>query len=179
MKKITIITIVLIAVLLLVSFTPRSYTYDANKAAEYVTTHAARRSQGLCAQYVRLALEHGGCNTWGHPLTAHGYNDFLECLEFTCIDNKNYCPQKGDIVVFSAVIGHPYGHIAMWNGRQWVSDFKQKGLFVANAYTKARNQKYYRMTNEHPKRHFKLEHYIKGLGIEPVIQLFQLINRYL
>lgn len=179
MKKILFVTLILAAVVLTVSFIPRPYSYDAEKTAEYVTEHAARRSKGLCAQYVRLALESGGCNTWGHPYTAHGYNDFLKCLEFTCVENKNYRPKKGDIVVFSAVKGHPYGHIAIWNGRQWVSDFKQKGLFVANAYIMAGNQKYYRMMKTYPKRHFKLQHHIKALGIEPVYKCVNYICKYL
>ena len=42
----------------------------------------------------------------------------------------NTQPQVGDICVLNAVGRHIDGHIAIWNGTQWVSDFKQKGLNV-------------------------------------------------
>ena len=41
---------------------------------------------------------------------------------------------KGDIVVFDSVTGHQYGHIAMWTGTEWISDFKQKNIIVNKAY---------------------------------------------
>lgn len=30
--------------------------------------------------------------------------------------------------------GHPYGHIAIKSDNSWISDFKQKSFYVANAY---------------------------------------------
>lgn len=178
MKK-ALIILAVIAIVAIVAFCPRPYTYNAEKAGSYVTEHAARRSKGLCAQYVRLALEAGGCNTWGHPFTADGYNEFLKSLDFSVVDKNNYRPQTGDVVVFSSVKGHPYGHIAMWNGRQWVSDFRQKGLFVANAYITAQNHKYYRMIKKHPLRHFKMKHHVTALGIDPVVSLGQIIKKFI
>jgi hypothetical protein len=29
---------------------------------------------------------------------------------------------------------HPYGHIQMYNGTQWISDFKQKGFWPGADY---------------------------------------------
>ena len=177
MKKL-LIFIAAISAFLLYAFCPRPYTYDAEKAGDYATANAARRSKSLCAMYVRQALETAGCNMWGHPHTAHGYNEFLKSLDFTRMDTKNYSPEKGDIVVFSAVKGHPYGHIAIWNGRQWVSDFRQKNLYVAGAYAAAGNQQYYRMTKKHPMRHFTLQHHLRALGAEPLSLLANTIKKH-
>lgn len=33
--------------------------------------------------------------------------------------------QAGDVVVVQDIPGHRYGHMAMFNGTQWVSDFRQ------------------------------------------------------
>jgi len=80
---------------------------------------------GYCARGVREALEAGGLypahgNAWTYN------NGKLEKLGFTCYDRESAKPyQKGDILVTSANEWHPNGHIAMWNGEQWVSDFKQ------------------------------------------------------
>lgn len=52
--------------------------------------------------------------------------------------------KKGDIAAFGAVSGHAYGHIAMWNGTQWVSDFKQSSFWVANQYSVEKKYAIYR-----------------------------------
>lgn len=38
----------------------------------------------------------------------------------------------GDITVFDKCSGHKHGHINMWCGRQWVSDFRQEGNWISN-----------------------------------------------
>ena len=50
-------------------------------------------------------------------------NDF-EQVEY----NENYVPQIGDIMSmpFSSKSKHNYGHVAIWNGYRWVSDFVQQ-----------------------------------------------------
>ncbi len=60
-QKSFIIAIIVVAVLLLLEFFPMPYTYSNDAAAKYVRTHAENRSAGLCARYVRLAIEGGGC----------------------------------------------------------------------------------------------------------------------
>lgn len=51
---------------------------------------------------------------------------FLPDLGFHEVEQNGYIPQKGDIVVFDAIKGHKYGHICMYNGVQWVSDFSRE-----------------------------------------------------
>jgi type VI secretion system secreted protein VgrG len=49
-------------------------------------------------------------------------------------------PIKGDIIVIEAFQGdkkyHKHGHIAMYNGTQWVSDFKQRDMWAGPDYRK-------------------------------------------
>ena len=45
-------------------------------------------------------------------------------------------PQKGDVVVFQAIEGHKDGHVAMFDGKQWISDFKQDSIYAATDYQK-------------------------------------------
>ena len=42
--------------------------------------------------------------------------------------------QKGDVVVFQPVKGHPDGHVAMFDGKQWISDYKQDSIYAASPY---------------------------------------------
>lgn len=123
------------------------HTYDVGKAVEYLDKHAASKSKGACAGYVRAALEAGGCpltiKFLGFPVgripVASMYDNALKQMAFEKVEVEslmNFQPKKGDIVVFEAVKGHPYGHIAMYDGKQWVSDFRQRSVYVNTAYKK-------------------------------------------
>ena len=162
MKKLLLMLTLSVAVT--AAFIPRRYTCDINKICDVATSNAHGRSQGLCALYVRKALKAGGCCTWGHPLSAKRYNDLLTALDFSKIPVNDYHPQRGDIVVFNVVAGHPYGHIAIWNGKQWVSDFFQKNFYVSPSYKRAHDYQIFRMEKSVPKRHFTLSHHLNGLS---------------
>jgi len=51
-------------------------------------------------------------------------NGVLSNLGFNQISNGS--PQKGDIYVEDRTNTHPHGHIAIYDGNNWVSDFIQK-----------------------------------------------------
>jgi len=102
---------------------------------------------GRCAKYVRLALEDGGMKTDGRPVSAKDYGPFLLKKGFKEISGGNDKP--GDIVVFEGFKGpksnHPDGHIQMYNGNDWVSDFIQTGFWAGSDYREVEpNHKYYR-----------------------------------
>ena len=110
---------------------------NTERAAEYVTQHAESRSHCCCAWYVMRAMQAGGSTIGILPAWAYEYVlPFYGFANITDIVDGHY--KKGDIVVFPAVKCHPFGHIAMWNGTQWVSDFKQKSMICAKAYSNAR-----------------------------------------
>ena len=96
--------------------------------------------------YVRVAIEAGGITVGheGNRGSAYMYKDILPDLGFKEVATTNYTPKKGDIAVFPAISGHKHGHIAMYNGSQWVSDFKQNSFFVASGYEKS-NYKIFRI----------------------------------
>lgn len=110
----------------------RHCEWSPEEAARYTTEHAEKKSVGMCALYVRKAIIAGGI-----PLYVGGdawsYKYMLPILNFHQVD-KNAEREVGDIVVFQPIGGRKYGHIAIWNGRQWVSDFKQRNLIVHSDY---------------------------------------------
>ncbi len=106
----------------------KSKKYDIEKAVEHLNKQAKNKSEGNCALFVRQAINAGGIfGLGGHAMTYYNEKK-LEIAGFTKIgdDINSIELKKGDIVAFAAVKGHKYGHIAMWNGEQWVSDFNQK-----------------------------------------------------
>jgi len=111
--------------------------YDINKAVSYIEANAESESLSKCATYVRLAIEAGGLKSNTQPRNALNYFDILKQLGFTELKTTIYI--KGDIVVFDGVPGHQYGHIAMWTGKEWISDFKQKNIIVNNAYNNGKS----------------------------------------
>lgn len=46
--------------------------------------------------------------------------------------SKTYEPKKGDIVIFDKTDKHKDGHMAMFDGINWISDFKQKDIWGGN-----------------------------------------------
>ena len=139
----TILIIVALSVMLYANYS--NYTYDKDKSVEYLTENAETKSKTWCAWYVMRALNAGGCPAYLLP--AYGYSWLLPQMDFVEVSKKNYTPLKGDIIVFPAVGKHIWGHIQMWNGKQWVSDFKQKNMIPAKAYHKT-DWKIYRHKND-------------------------------
>lgn len=139
-KKITVATLAILVLLVYLGCRSILYNeYSNEKAVEYITTHAENGSVSSCALYVRRAISAGGCPTFLQPPSACDYAEFLPDLGFTEVDAEGYTPQAGDIVVFSAIKGHRHGHICMYNGRQWVSDFSNVACIAhLHIATKAR-----------------------------------------
>ena len=112
----------------------RRCEWSPEEAARYATEHAEKKSVGMCALYVRKAIISGGI-----PLYVGGdawsYKYTLPILNFHQV-GKTSEREVGDIVVFQPIGGRKYGHIAIWNGKQWVSDFKQRNLIVHSDYLK-------------------------------------------
>jgi len=116
--------------------------YDANAAVKYIKEHVTDSDpKGSCAHYIRLALEAGGLDTKGHPVYAKNYVAFLKTKGFSSIDSDQYNPvgsaQKGDIAVFENYDGgDKAGHIQIYTGSGWVSDFQQREFWPGPGYRK-------------------------------------------
>lgn len=113
--------------------------YDAQAAADFASTHAHAHSTGNCARYVRRAIEAGGAQ-----LTRTNFaKDYGPALAGAGFQPAPSGPaHKGDVAVIQPAPGHPDGHMAIFNGNTWVSDFRQRpgpqGFYPGDAYRKAK-----------------------------------------
>jgi len=83
--------------------------------------------KGDCAQSVKNGLDAGFGGKQGETLHngPQNYGPGLEKLGFVPINNNS--PLKpGDVMIFQTFSGRPWGHIQMWNGSNWLSDYIQK-----------------------------------------------------
>lgn len=106
-----------------------SHGWNLQGSIRRLKDSANSRSTGYCARYVRTALEAGGIDTSGRPSYAAAYKSYLPTIGFSEIPSS-YPPQPGDIYVTSAIKGHKYGHIAMFDGKNWISDFRQRNMNI-------------------------------------------------
>ncbi|WP_233873507.1 hypothetical protein [Paraburkholderia adhaesiva] len=112
--------------------------FDVDAAIAHLNSHAGATSHGRCAAYVRQALAAGGieierteatryAKDYGSILLAHGFSE-------ASVDSL-ISPKKGDISVIQPYPGgNIAGHITMYNGHQWVSDFRQKDMWRGPGY---------------------------------------------
>jgi hypothetical protein len=112
--------------------------WDVDAAVEYLQTNAEPHSTGRCARYTREAIEAGGLTLHRHA-DAKDYGDSLERAGFVGYEPAEIDGyRKGDVVVFDAFPGHPHGHMEMYDGRRWISDFEQRDIYPGPAYRAAR-----------------------------------------
>ena len=130
MKKAIIFLGVLVLLYIGTPFLVTNYPLDLKRAARFATKNAAPRSKTCCAWYVMRALQEGGCPISIYPAWAYEY--VLPLHGFKEVSKKNYSPKTGDIVVIERSKKHIWGHIAIFNGKIWVSDFKQRSMNVYN-----------------------------------------------
>ncbi len=98
---------------------------DVDKAVQQLDT-AGSASQHRCAHFVRLAIQAGGVELAVHPVNAKDYGPVLARAGFEVVPPSGYNPAKGDVIVIQSYKGgSPAGHIEMFDGIRWVSDFKQ------------------------------------------------------
>jgi len=112
-------------------------SWDLDAAVKHLQTHALSDSHGQCAKYPRQAVEAGGVTLTRHE-SAKDYGPSLETVGFAAL---NFCPTngyaKGDVAIIKAFAGHPHGHMMMYDGTQWISDFKQRTFYPGGAYRRA------------------------------------------
>jgi hypothetical protein len=114
---------------------PKGFNIQA--ACEWINKNSQGSSQHACAKWVRMAIEAGGIPTNGRPNWAWKYIDYLPTIGFEFVqkvkkaDSKSFPFEPGDIAVYQKNEDpNVPGHICMWTGRQWCSDFKQNNMIV-------------------------------------------------
>lgn len=112
-------------------------TWDKDAAIKHLNANARNSSAGLCGRYTREAIEAGGltltrqtsAKDYGASLILAGFQPILMCLS---------AYERGDVVIIEGFSGSTDGHMAMFNGEQWVSDFKQRDLYPGPGYRSSR-----------------------------------------
>ena len=110
--------------------------YSVDRAVAHLVNCAGDKSTGLCATRVREAIEAGGI-TLERTEYAKDYGSSLENAGFEELTvDANYVPQMGDVAVIQPVSGRVEGHIQMYTGERWVSDFVQRAdsIYPGPAY---------------------------------------------
>lgn len=91
------------------------------------------RSAASCAMYVRLAVEAGlhlpANKLQGVLGNARDFARTLGKVGFAPVDWQKWSPQPGDILAQQEMPGHAYGHVSMFSGRLWMSDYLQKNMW--------------------------------------------------
>ena len=107
--------------------------------------------EGKCAHYVANAVEQGGgLPATSRPQDAKNFGSWLENNNFSPVASwdgqpsssisqngyvSDYTPQAGDVAVIQPYDGgNPSGHMDMYNGSQWVSDFRQQDIWGGKGY---------------------------------------------
>jgi hypothetical protein len=122
--------------------------YDKNAAIKSLNSHAYSESgpnkygTGSCSPKVPNAINEGLKNyKIPNNLAGSAYGPSLIRAGFKKLENislKTYTPELGDIAVMNGPssgkkcntgVGGPCGHIQMFNGSKWVSDFFQTRPF--------------------------------------------------
>ena len=112
---------------------PHGHIEDVIKRLHEIANKDGHTSK--CAENVRDGFETGGFDMRGHPHYAWQYADFLSHhrqFDELTPDQYNYGTnpdgynrQIGDVAVFPKTPEHEYGHIQVWDGKNWVSDTVQ------------------------------------------------------
>lgn len=98
-----------------------------SRLIHWLDAHAHLHSEHRCAASVRQAMEAAGISTSDRPGSgdAGDYGPFLLRHGAHVVDPASYEPHAGDIAVFEKTEDHPAGHVQVYDGHQWVSDFVQ------------------------------------------------------
>ena len=120
MKKIILLLCLLASIL----------SIDMDKAVSHLIIHCQPQTTHKCARYVADALEAGGFSFIRQEKACEYHtNGILTGMGYREIKKQNSY-RKGDITVTECNSAHTAGHIAMWSGSAWISDFRQSSEFV-------------------------------------------------
>jgi hypothetical protein len=102
--------------------------YDVDHAVEYLDAHAYKKTHHRCAEFTTNAISFpaGGGLPMGRTKYAKNFGPLLEQAGFQKVTDGSI--QKGDVAVIQPYPGgNQAGHMDMYDGSRWVSDFKQNG----------------------------------------------------
>lgn len=119
--------------------------WDKERALDHLRENAHEGSTRNCGVYVRQAIEAGGIKIERLRDAEQGAKDYgpnLERAGFIKLPD-GAAPQAGDVVVIqSPGDRNPKGHMAMFDGKDWISDYNQKGEFYPGGAYSAKKPPY-------------------------------------
>jgi hypothetical protein len=98
-------------------------SWNKDAAVRHLNVSAGAHSHRDCAKYTRQAIEAGGIKI-GSTYFAKDYGPLLERAGFSKVLPAEIV-RAGDVIVIQSYPGNDAGHMAMFNGTIWVSDFRQ------------------------------------------------------
>ena len=100
-------------------------------AAAYARKKGLNGSSGYCARYVREALQYGGKYKFDGVGSAYQYHTQGVLIKAGFMQiHAGTKWQVGDVIVYQNSAKHPHGHIQIWDGRNWISDFIQNSWVI-------------------------------------------------
>src|SRR5471032_2019091 len=112
-------------------------SWNKNAAVSYIRSHANSSSQNNCVRYTRDAIAAGGLNLV-YTLQARNYGGPLINAGFVEISPSSALI-AGDIAIIQPCAGgNSAGHMAMYDGTAWFSDFRQRSIYPSDAYQSAK-----------------------------------------
>ncbi|MDN4235656.1 NlpC/P60 family protein, partial [Citrobacter freundii] len=108
-------------------------SWNKTTAVNHAKSHAGSHSQGRCAEFTRKAIQSGGISL-GNTYHAKDYGPLLKNAGFSPIGTFEQ-PRAGDVVVIQPYEGgNPSGHMAIFDGQAWYSDFRQRDMWAGPGY---------------------------------------------
>lgn len=121
-----------------------------NTAIAQLEASLQKRPTGWCAQYVREALNKAGielrppgkrpgkkyseARDYGSSLKEAGFKRVNGDLQPSTYPPESYSPKKGDIAVIQSTSRNIAGHMALYNGKEWLSDYRQREFWPGQTY---------------------------------------------
>jgi hypothetical protein len=102
--------------------------WNIGNAVSALRENAEAGSVGKCAHYTADAIEAGGVALGPRPISAKDFGPILSMAGFAELLSGPQQFKAGDVAVVQPCAGHPHGHMAMFDGSGWYSDFRQNSF---------------------------------------------------
>ncbi|WP_276642437.1 hypothetical protein [Siccibacter turicensis] len=110
-------------------------SWNKQEAVLYLRMHALGKSHSECAKYTRRAIEAGGIRI-ERTHDAKDYGPLLLRAGFREVPPGSTL-HSGDVAVIQPYPGgNPSGHMTMYDGTEWISDFHQQSMYPGPGYRK-------------------------------------------
>lgn len=115
--------------------------FNPQAAVEALHRNAFPTPQKRCAEMTRKAIAAGlgipdTRAITGTIISAADYSGALGKLGYAPLSWSTYQPRVGDVLVEPRLPGHENGHMAMYDGTRWVSDFPQHDMWGGTVFKK-------------------------------------------